>query len=94
MAVHKPYLTEDEIADICDPLTQSAAQVRFLRSLHLLVGTKPNGRPLVARTEWERARVSVSRAESPTSGIGQPDRDALLSLFQKGKKLHGAQTQK
>lgn len=51
-----PDLTEAEIADICDPLTQPAAQVRYLRSLGLVVARKPNGRPLVNRRHYDEAR--------------------------------------
>jgi hypothetical protein len=50
-----PYLTDSEIDDICAGLKQSAAQVRYLRDvLKVAVQRKPNGRPLVARTDWER----------------------------------------
>lgn len=48
-------LTDTEIAAICAPLTQGAAQVRYLRDvLRLPVQRKPNGRPLVRRCDWER----------------------------------------
>ena len=47
-------LTDSEIAAICSPLTQGAAQVRYLRSLGVPVQRKPNGRPLVRRCDWER----------------------------------------
>lgn len=48
-------LTDTEIAAICAPLVQGAAQVRYLRDvLRLPVQRKPNGRPLVRRCDWER----------------------------------------
>ncbi|MBK7017563.1 MAG: DUF4224 domain-containing protein [Sulfuritalea sp.] len=49
-----PWLTKDEIDDLCQPLTQAAAQIRFLRSLGLTVKTKPNGTPLVIRSHFEQ----------------------------------------
>lgn len=48
-----PHLTQDEIASICHPLRQHAAQIRYLRSLGLLVHRRPDGSPLVSRTEWD-----------------------------------------
>lgn len=50
-----PYLTDEEISQICDPLTQAAAQIRFLRRIGLKVEKKPGGHALVSRAEFERA---------------------------------------
>jgi hypothetical protein len=49
-----PDLTDDEIDRICAGLSQNAAKVRYLRGLGLRVDQRPNGRPLVARAEWDR----------------------------------------
>lgn len=49
-----PILSPAEIADICDGVSTAAAQVKHLERLGLLVRRKPNGRPLVARSEFER----------------------------------------
>lgn len=49
-----PDLTDEEVNRICDGLTQNAAKVRYLRGLGLRVDQRPNGRPLVARAEWDR----------------------------------------
>lgn len=49
-----PILTQQEIDLICEPLVQGHAQVRYLRSLGLPVEVKPNGKPLVRRSDWER----------------------------------------
>jgi hypothetical protein len=53
----RPDLTDAEVDEICAGLTQSAAKCRYLRSLGLRVERRPNGRPLVARAEWERRLV-------------------------------------
>lgn len=50
------HLTDEEIASICRPLKQPAAQIRFLESLHLRVDRRPDGTPLVRRSEWDRQR--------------------------------------
>jgi hypothetical protein len=54
----RPDLTDAEVDEICAGLTQNAAKCRYLRSLGLRVERRPNGRPLVARAEWERRLVS------------------------------------
>lgn len=43
------HLTDAEIDDICRPLKQHAAQVRYLRTLGLSVERRPDGSPLVRR---------------------------------------------
>lgn len=47
-------LSDDEVDSICSGLTQNAAKIRYLKRLGLIVERRPNGRPLVARSEWER----------------------------------------
>lgn len=59
-------LTDAELADICAPLRQGAAQVRYLRDvLKVPVQRKPNGRPLVKRSDWERAQNATRAANGP-----------------------------
>lgn len=73
-----PYLTEDEIAHITKPRTQGAARMRYLQGLGLKVVARPNGQPLVIRTEWERLREAadadltldeIRRMSQPFAGI-------------------------
>ena len=86
-----PFLSDAELAEICAPLTNGAAQVRYLERLGLKVARKPNGRPLVARGEFER--VLIGRTAEPTqSAATQPNRAALLKVFEGGKR--GAQAQR
>ena len=74
METTSPDLSDDEIARICDPLTQPAAQIRYLRKLGLLVNKKPSGRPLVARAEYLRALVATpSRAHGAGGPPPPPD---------------------
>ena len=48
-------LTDDEINQICEGLTQNAARVRYLQRMGLTVRTKPNGKPLVNRAHYDTA---------------------------------------
>lgn len=48
-----PFLTDAEVAEMCEPLTMGAAQCRYLARLGLLVKKKPSGRPLVSRRAYE-----------------------------------------
>lgn len=57
-----PDLTNEEVDRICEGLTQNHAKRRYLRSLGLHVERRPNGRPLVARAEWERCLVAKTQA--------------------------------
>ena len=65
-----PDLSDEEIDNICCGLCQNAAKVRYLRRLGLRVDQRPNGRPLVARAEWERhysTRPALAAVETPPS---------------------------
>lgn len=48
-----PWLADDEVDALCDGLSQSAAKVKYLQGLKLTVRRKPNGRPLVLRSNVE-----------------------------------------
>ena len=74
------FLSDAEVAEICAPLTQPAAQIRYLRrELGLQVKQKPNGKPLVLRSSFEAAKVEVSAS-------AQPDVGALLRFVSKGRQ--------
>ncbi len=67
-------LTDSEIDAICAGLRQSAAKVRFLKSLGLRVHRKPNGAPLVNRAHYDDVRgvgnnALVSAANGPAWGV-------------------------
>ena len=81
-----PFLTDDEIREICDPLKVAAYQVKFLQRLGLIVNRKPNGKPLVARGEIERVLVGTRPGVPIPSPHAEPDREALFALFGKRKK--------
>lgn len=91
-----PYLSDEEIAGLCEPYTQPAAQIRYLRSLGLLIYAKPNGKPLLARSEFERV-LGAARYAKPTAEpawkvpMHSPNREAFLLQFagRKAKKSGG-----
>lgn len=86
-----PYLTDLELADICAPLVMPAAQLRYLRSLGLNVQRKPNGRPLLMRSELERVLGAGRMMPANDRGGGlpqsrEPDLGALLQVIQGGRR--------
>ncbi len=56
-----PDLTQAEIAEICSPLKQPAAQIRYLERLGVQVARRPDGRPLVSRQHYEQVRRGPSQ---------------------------------
>lgn len=87
------YLSQAEVDDLCTPLSQPAAQVRYLRTLGLTVHTKPNGRPVVIRSHAETVLAGAQRGAASNDECSQqplaprPNRAALFALFE-GRK-HG-----
>lgn len=88
------YLSDTEVADLCAPLTQPAAQVRYLRALGLTVTLKPNGRPVVIRCHAEavlsgrRVASPLATTDQPSGAKQQPSRSSLVTLLQRGR-AHG-----
>lgn len=85
------FLLEAEIAELCAPLTQPSAQVRYLRSLGLTVTVKPNGRPAVVRSHAEAVLSGlpadshqVGKQEAPPAP--RPNYEALVQLIQRGRR--------
>lgn len=67
-----PWLSDAEVMDLCAPLTQAAAQIRYLRDgLGLTVKAKPNGKPLVLRSHVE-ALLGGPDPERPAMGLPAP----------------------
>ncbi|MDR1661251.1 MAG: DUF4224 domain-containing protein [Azoarcus sp.] len=75
----RPWLTDEEIHDLCDGLKQPAAQARYLRGLGLPVRQKPNGKPLVMRAD---VSAMAGGSETPiTTDAIEPNRLALIQSF-------------
>ena len=84
-----PYLTDVEIAEICAPLKMPAAQRRYLERLGMIVKAKPNGRPLVARAEFDRVLVGGPIGTPPTAAGTQPDLAGLEAWAARRKPGNG-----
>lgn len=74
-----PWLSQVEVDDLCEPLKQSAAQIRYMREQGLTVRTKPNGTPLVMRNHLEQVMNSIGKTKP--AGKREPDRAALASRW-------------
>ncbi len=65
-----PDVSQEEINDICKPLKQHAAQIRYLRDvLKLQVERRPDGSPLVWRAHLEAKK---GQAEPGSVGSAEP----------------------
>lgn len=88
-----PFLTDDEIAQICQPLTRPSAQRRYLTAvLKLQVHEKPNGKPLVARSEFERV-IGADRIERVTSSPQNSPNIIGMMAHLESRKKNGTKTQ-
>lgn len=87
-----PWLTQDEISDLCDPLTQHAAQIRFMRDeLGLTVRTKPNGAPLVVRSHFEQVmNPAAANATEPELILEPPRPRGKVASDTKPRPNHAA----
>ena len=91
-----PFLADTELSALCAGLEQSHAQIKYLRGLGLRVERKPNGRPLLMRSELERVlgaeRMIQANDRQPPRAGREPDMGALLQVIKGGKhgqKAHG-----
>lgn len=77
-----PWLAQSEIDDLCEPLKQHAAQLRFIRSLGITVREKPNGAPLVMRAHFEETMNPAGKKRPPAKFV--PNSTGLRLAFSKG----------
>jgi len=85
-----PYLTDDETKDIAKPLKQPAAIVRWFRANGFAdCRIKPNGLPLITRTNFEA--VGAGTVGKTVSDSGQtPDVAAYLKTISRHAKSRPA----
>lgn len=96
MTAALPFLSDAELQALCEGLEQPAAQLRYLRGLGLHVARKPNGRPLLMRSELERVlgagrMMPANEAQQAQRPGREPDMGALLQVIKGGRR--GATTQ-
>lgn len=92
-SVPPPFLTDAEIAAMCEPLVLPGAQCRYLEREGFLISRKPNGRPLLARSEYERVKGAGRFASAQNDASGGPNVFALTQALAKRKK-HGTTAQR
>jgi hypothetical protein len=63
-------LTDKEINNVCAPLTQNAAKIRFLQAMGLHVRRAADGRPLVNRAHYD-AVTGRGKAPAPADEPAQ-----------------------
>lgn len=88
------FLSQAEIDDLCHPLTQPSAQVRFLRASGLTVTVKPNKRPAVVRAHAEsvlsgqRPNLTASNdgGKPETGATPRPNIEGFMQLIQGGRR--------
>lgn len=80
----RPYLTDNEMRDICAPLTRSDAIRRWFASNGFHFAKKPNGMPLISRAHYESV-MSGTPTTAPTTAATMPNIAAFRRQF--GGKL-------
>jgi hypothetical protein len=80
-----PYLSDNELREIANPLRQPAAIVRWFKREGFEVRTKPNGMPLISRTNFDLVMSghAVTATESSADAGNTPNVAAFLSRFRK-----------
>jgi hypothetical protein len=72
MTMGPPFLSDAEIAEICRPRRQGAAQIRFLRSIGVRVERRADGTPLVWRADVERRMPAPAGERATVEASNQP----------------------
>lgn len=92
VGITPPFLTDDEIAEICQPLRMAAAQRRHLERLGLLVKTRPDGKPLVGRAEFERVMTAAPIAVTAEQSTSTTPNVVGLEQWAAKRKKRGQKT--
>lgn len=88
----RPWLEAAEIAELCDGLTQVAAQFRWLKRQGYHVTRRPSGAIHLMRTELERVSGAGRLSVVPQNGTPGPNVVGLQE-WAKRRRGHGAKTQ-
>lgn len=83
-----PFLADAELAALCEGLAQPAAQIKYLQGLGLHVKRKPNGRPLLMRSELERV-LGAGRMQPANDANGNGAPPAVLDLNAMRRVIEG-----
>ncbi len=78
---------------MCEPLVLPGAQCRYLEREGFLISRKPNGRPLLARSEYERVKGADRFGKVQNDASAGPNVVGLNSFLAK-RKPHGKTAQR
>lgn len=76
-----PYLSDAELLDVCKPLTQPAAMIRYLKDQGFHVKRRPNGWPLVSRSNFDAVMMGHAQPAAADTPAAGPNVQALLDRF-------------
>jgi hypothetical protein len=88
-----PFLSDDEIAGICDGVVTPGWQCKHLGRMGLHFVKKPNGKPLVARSEFERVIGAGRFGKAQNDASTGPNVTAMNEFLAK-RKPHGKTAQR
>ncbi|MBU3595114.1 DUF4224 domain-containing protein [Polynucleobacter sp. 86C-FISCH] len=83
------YLHQEEIDEMCEPLRNGAAQIRYLRAQGFTVLVKPSGKPLMLRAHRDEVLRGINTATlqkdsmSEVCSANTTNREALILAFRK-----------
>lgn len=84
-----PYLHQQEIDEMCEPLINGAAQIRYLKQQGFIVLAKPNGKALLLRAHRDEVLRGIAMINEPMMrpskimGLAQTNKEALILAFRK-----------
>lgn len=94
----RPYLTDAEILEIVEPLTQRAAICRWFTLKGFTIKVRPNGMPLISRSQFEAAMAGgQTSAKSGLNDDGTqstPNVVAFMQRFGQGSAVNGKKAQR
>jgi hypothetical protein len=83
-----PYLPQEEINEMCEPLKSGVAQIRHLRQQGFTVMVKPSGKALVLKAHRDEVLCGINTASKQphtASNMNRPkaNKEALILAFRK-----------
>lgn len=83
-----PYLHQEEINEMCEPLVNGAAQIRYLRQQGFIVMVKPSGKALILRAHRDEVLRGINAISEQLDAANHPNqpktnREALILAFSK-----------
>lgn len=83
------FLSDYELLKLCEPLTQPAAMVRYLKDQGFFVKRRPNGWPLISRTNFEAVMMGSAPSAAGGKATPGPNAQALLDRFKNNGAIYG-----